>query len=249
VAAVWVALYGALASSACGHTTEDAPTAEPSAGVATSAPSVGGNASTTRGGTSAQAGSVTRSGAGGVETVVPPDATSGSGGAPTPLPHPAVPCQNPEPLPTGGGYEVCADGSLRRSRPAECVSALPRAEPAEGRRYEECEYDADCSERPHGFCTIGACFYGCVADAECGAGSVCFCADIIGSCHGAACASDDDCPADYPCTGNPASASDIDFRCQTPLDECQTDGDCNPFDARVHCVSDGERRACIRLVR
>jgi hypothetical protein len=150
------------------------------------------------------------------------------------------------PLPDGGGFEVCEDTSLRRHESTACPSVLPRSEPVSGAVYDECVYDADCTESANGYCVIGACYYGCTIDAECGTGAMCFCGPVIGSCVAAGCRNDADCAPDYPCTGNPLTgAGKPDFVCQTPTDNCQTDADCKPVHPRVHCVSNGTRRICI----
>lgn len=150
------------------------------------------------------------------------------------------------PLPNGGGFEVCGDTTLRRHESIACPSALPRSEPVSGASYDQCVYDADCTESANGYCVIGACYYGCTTDAECG-GGICFCGPVIGTCLPAGCRSDADCPADYPCTGNPLTAAgQPDFVCQTPTDTCQKDADCNTGSPRVHCVSNGARRTCVR---
>jgi hypothetical protein len=176
-----------------------------------------------------------------------PVTEAGSGGTkPEPEAHAASPCEAPQPLPGGGGFEVCKDGSLRRHEAAACLSALPRAEPVSGAIYEECVYDADCTETANGYCVVGACYYGCTTDADCGYG-VCFCGEVIGTCQGAQCRSDADCPSDYPCSGNRLTGTDnVELVCQTPTDACQTDADCDPSQPRVHCVSDGTRRLCVR---
>lgn len=191
-------------------------------------------------------------GAGGVagpELVLPEAGTAGTAGGlepPQPIePHAARPCDNPQPFEHGGGYLVCEDHSLRRGEPADCTSVLPRAEPTGPIVFDECALDTDCIERAHGFCAYGACEYGCVSDDDCSPGGLCFCGEQIGKCVAAACTSDSDCPADYPCTGNhPFGTDEASFQCQSPLDECQSDYDCNQLNPRAYCRSDGERRHC-----
>ncbi len=238
----WAACFCALA--ACGHTARDVSKSDPTAGTGGTEPSPGGRA---QGGSAGRpsgfAGASARSG--GV-TIVEPE-PSGEAGSPTePQPHAAKPCESPEAREHGGGYETCADGSLRRPEPAACESALPRSEPASGIVYDECERDDDCTARPHGYCSIGACYYGCVKDDECEAGQLCFCGEPIGRCEVAGCRSDADCPAGYPCTGSENDVQpDVEFQCQTPLDECVVDKDCSEYDYRIHCLSDGTRRRCV----
>lgn len=158
-------------------------------------------------------------------------------------PHGPVPCEDPRPLPHGGGFEQCKNGALHRTAPVACESALPRAEPASGAIYDECERDQDCVEGANGYCVVGACYYGCTKDDECG--GVCFCGELVGSCQGAECRTDADCPADYLCIGNRIGTEQAEFRCQTPLDTCQSDVDCQKRGPLWHCSSDGTRRSCI----
>jgi hypothetical protein len=154
-------------------------------------------------------------------------------------PHAGLPCENPQPYPEGGGFVVCEDQSLRRGEPSACPSTLPREAPTLPLFFTDCALDTDCTESPHGLCALGQCKYGCVSDAECGEHGVCFCGPEIGQCQGAFCTSDADCPADYPCTGNhPFGTDGVTFRCQTPLDECQSDYDCPG--PRMHCGADGD---------
>jgi hypothetical protein len=238
----------AAASIACGHTVDDPTASHGVGGDADSPPSTGAAGDA---GPSSQAGSGAATGSGGAPVVVILDTPSQSGSAgaapkPLPVPHAALPCENPRPLSSGGGYEQCDDYSLRRSKPEACVSVLPRDEPASGLLFDECERDTDCAAAANGYCVIGQCSYGCVVDEDCGEGQLCYCGELIGACQIAGCKSDADCPSDYPCTGNPRAADSVEFLCQTPLDECQTDRDCNRLDARMFCGSDGTRRLCLR---
>lgn len=240
----WLVFASALVGVACGNTARDAPN-EPSPDGA-SGRALAGAASL--GGAAAGSGGVATNG--GSTTILIPPLGGGSSPAepepePEPEPHGPVPCEDPEPLPHGGGFERCKNGSLHRTESVACESALPRAEPASGILYDECERDQDCVESANGYCVIGACYYGCVADSECDAGGLCFCGELVGRCLSAACRTDADCPADYPCTGNPEGSGDgADFRCQTPLDTCQIEADCGPLEI---CSSDGTRRRCIRV--
>lgn len=177
----------------------------------------------------------------------PEPVPSGQAGTPSePRPHAAEPCEDPQPSPYGGGFEHCADGSFRRPQPAACVSALPRNEPVKDKLLDECEHDADCTEKAHGSCELGECLYGCVLDSECEEGQVCLCGSVIGRCQYVGCRSDADCSADYPCTGNVQKLDPyLEVQCQTPLDECQSDNDCgNSLDFHWHCVSEDGQRRC-----
>lgn len=165
---------------------------------------------------------------------------------PLPEPHAAKPCDNPQPFEAGGGYLVCEDKSLRIGERSACPTTLPREAPTEPLFFAECALDVDCTASAHGFCAYGQCRYGCVSDDECGEGELCFCRADVGACVHASCRSDADCPADYPCTGNLPFGTDVaGFRCQTPIDTCQSDYDCPG--PRMHCwVDENDRRTCVR---
>src|SRR5687767_12855844 len=75
------------------------------------------------------------------------------------------------------GYVACENGVTIRERAEQCPSSLPRpeaqsADPALG----ECQYDADCTAMPNGYCSTatfaggdasgGYCYYGCTTDAD-----------------------------------------------------------------------------------
>lgn len=186
-------------------------------------------------------------GAGNV-AVTPPTPAGAPSVEPEPEPHAAVPCENPMPYEYGGGFITCDDhGSLRRPAPAVCGSSLPRPEPVDPAFVQHCSYDADCIEKIHGHCEFGECEYGCVVDAECAADELCFCGEAIGTCVGAACRSDEDCPADYPCSANLRFGYDTAGAfCQSPYDACITDNDCNSLDPAVACGFGEIGRECIR---
>jgi hypothetical protein len=214
---------------------------------------VSGDAGRAGASSDASAGTQTQAGTAGVggQPVITLDPLGGSPEPeePLPTPHAAFPCDDPQPFPQGGGYLVCEDKSLRIGERSACPSILPRDMPTLPLFYEDCALDSDCTESAHGFCAYGQCKYGCVSDDECGADQLCFCQAEIGQCLSAGCRSDADCPADYPCTGNlPFGFTEAGFRCQTPLDTCESDYDCPG--ARMHCwvdVSDeSQRRQCIR---
>jgi hypothetical protein len=244
-------LAACLASFACGSTRHGDPASATGEVGEAGAPSDGSRAGASAsgaGGASAQAG---REATGGSPVIVltPTAGSPNLPEEPVVVPHAATPCENPQPFPQGGGYLVCEDKSLRLGERTACPSILPRDQPTEPLFYEECALDVDCTESAHGFCAYGQCKYGCVSDDECGAQGLCFCGAEIGQCVSTECRSDADCPADYPCTGNLPFGIDIaSFRCQTPLDSCQSDYDCPG--ARVHCrvePSDVDpARRCIR---
>lgn len=245
-------LAAALGGVACGSTSHGEPAGTPgevSESGASGDASRGGASSNGSGGAQAQAGTT---GLGGQPVLIAPVTELGGSTSepqePAPTPHAAFPCDNPQPFALGGGYLVCEDQSLRIGERTACPTVLPRESPTLPLFFEECALDIDCTASANGFCAYGQCKYGCVTDDDCG-GGLCFCGPEIGTCVSANCNSDADCPADYPCTGNhPFGYDTATFRCQTPLDTCESDYDCPG--ARVHCVvdlsSEVERRVCIR---
>jgi hypothetical protein len=183
----------------------------------------------------------------------------------------------PQLQPVDTGLERCESGVIHRPAPVTCQSALPRPVPAASGGdagpaatqiqflysdfsaseldLSECSADADCDDKPFGYCApmyvgggfpglVAECRYGCVADADCGAGFVCECGDPVGQCVAAACVSDEDC-GDKLCAawfsvnacGETVYHS---FACQTADDECATSADCA---GNSTCgIEDGTRR-------
>ena len=174
--------------------------------------------------------------------------SAGGGAGTAPTAHSARDCENPSPRARGGGYSVCGDGSLRRASAAACESSLPRAKADLPLVFSACTSDNDCTSAPHGYCAYGACEYGCVEDAECSAGEACFCGEAIGKCIPAGCHGDADCPADLPCTAfqAPGFTTPDTLSCQSPLDECVTDAQCNSLNPRVSCKVQETHRICYR---
>jgi hypothetical protein len=109
-----------------------------------------------------------------------------------------------------------------------------------------CRTNGDCTAAPHGHCTTefsegfgGAptvtCHYGCVSDAECGAGRLCFCGDPIGQCVETSCKTDADCPSGVLCMEGAVPSgcgSTPRFACG-PL--CKTDADCSSIASGSVC--------------
>jgi hypothetical protein len=239
--------------SACGGNTRDAADRLPADGVSgasgakfgesgASGDAAAGTFSTGGGravGTGSSGGAANAAVSGGA------NANAGSAGA-LPKPHASLPCDDQTPRPQGGGYLLCADGSLRRPTAGTCEAKLPRDTADQPLVFEQCTTDTDCTEAAHGFCAYGACKYGCVEDAECESGNACFCGDFIGTCVPATCRSDADCPTDQPCTGYQAVGFDTPdaLACQSPLDECVTDAQCHSLNPRVSCKVQVDHRIC-----
>ncbi|MDX2054694.1 MAG: hypothetical protein SFV15_19995 [Polyangiaceae bacterium] len=117
-----------------------------------------------------------------------------------------------------------------------------------------CAEDADCKEKPNGYCqyypavqALGAaglcgppsspsrtvCSYGCVTDQDCGSGTICQCGEGIGSCVPSTCRTDADCGEGSLCAGGVYGESSIGFySCQVPGDQCFTNSQCEGYPSR-----------------
>jgi hypothetical protein len=142
-------------------------------------------------------------------------------------------------MPTG--WEKCSNGVTHRASIVACPSVLPRANhtcvsnlPADTMFVDTCQVDADCLEKPNGYCKQPsdglpcACAYGCVTDADCmppTAREVCLCGDPVGFCAGASCKSDADCKSGL-CTRSPHGDYWQSIVCVSPENECEIDADC-----------------------
>lgn len=178
------------------------------------------------------------------------------------------------------GIHWCeGNGLLHRPEPVTCASGLPRPLPPSAAVNDAgaapsgedgalsqveflyptitgltagCSADADCTERPLGYCAPEfhggpraydiQCKYGCLSDDDCSAGELCECGDPVGHCVAAGCRSDGDCGGDLKCaawfTPKVCSSSQF-YTCQTSEDECNTEADC----AEGFCSgADGQRR-------
>jgi hypothetical protein len=175
---------------------------------------------------------------------------------------PFLPCVDPAPWPGAdgnpSGFVECAGGGLHRVEKRACTSALPQAGtcPAlEEGITSGCQTDADCTERPNGYCAGAGdgsqllgyapgcyCRYGCLTDADCGDGSLCLCGQPVGHCVAAACSVDSDCAGGALClsyTQDPGCGGTA-FACQTAGDTCTGGGDCasgycSLVDGAHHC--------------
>jgi hypothetical protein len=159
-----------------------------------------------------------------------------------------VTCQSalPRPLPPASG----ADAGAAATTKVELLYSSTASEMESG----SCSADADCDAMPFGYCAAtyvsfrpgrrASCYYGCVVDADCGAGFVCECGDPVGQCVRADCISDEDC-GDRLCTAwfnvNDCGETQYHaFACQRPDDECNTSADCAHNGSCV--VADGRRQ-------
>ncbi|MEI9954484.1 MAG: ferritin-like domain-containing protein [Pseudomonadota bacterium] len=167
-------------------------------------------------------------------------AGSGQGGAPSAGapgsagagPHP-YPCTNPQDL--GNGFVQC-DGFKHRSSRETCTSRVPRPEEMPNpRMLGRCSFDADCTDKPYGWCNasgaqIGSnyCEYGCVTDSDCAGSQICECSELVGRCVAAGCDSDAACQAGYLCRAyDPSGGCGPNvYACQSSADICGIDADC-----------------------
>ncbi len=128
---------------------------------------------------------------------------------------------------------VHRDGMVHRPEKRQCPETIPRA----GFSIDagaDCHRDADCTAKPHGHCEwwsslIGSgtrCEYGCVNDAECGAGQICLCGAVTGTCTGTTdCTQDADCGG-LMCVGYYEACEQTRFSCQSLDDTCGGFLDC-----------------------
>lgn len=133
---------------------------------------------------------------------------------------------------------TCDEGYRQRAKKTMCQSKLPRdvvRPPSETPQFDNCASDADCTERPHGYCELSMgqitgyrCRYGCVTDDDCSPGTVCECGDPVGSCVPASCTENADCGPGLACASYVADpgCDHPAFACQDPRDECLTSADC-----------------------
>ena len=136
------------------------------------------------------------------------------------------PCENPKDL--GGGLIQCT-GFKHRLAVASCVSHVPRPEPVPNPDMTgPCKVDADCTDKPYGWCGSGGeiggtyCNYGCVNDSDCSTDSLCECAEPVGRCVHAQCTSAADCQPGFLCREYDQSGgcAQTNYRCQSPADTC-----------------------------
>ncbi|HEX6767385.1 MAG TPA: hypothetical protein VF103_17925 [Polyangiaceae bacterium] len=145
------------------------------------------------------------------------------------------------------GWVHCERGLAHRETAGTCPSTVPRA-PVMGAGCN----DTDCAGMPYGHCWpsnhFGAvpsptCIPGCVSDADCGTGEICYCEEPVGRCIPADCTLDGDCGPSSLCStyvgpSTPACFFDVaGAKCQTQTDAC-TGEECN-------CAMVDGARACV----
>jgi len=235
------ALFSALGVTqlvACGGSTSNPGDPQGSAGNGSGSTSAGGTSAggTSMGGTSAGGASVAGNGQS--------SATSAGAAGSVNTNSNKYPCQNPQDL--GNGLVQC-DGFKHRKQARTCASSVPRPDAVSApQMMGACEYDADCKDKPYGWCFGGAqtgtttCEYGCVKDSDCAANQVCDCGEPVGRCVQAQCVSDADCENGFLCKAYDVTGGcgSITYACQAAADTCGSDLDCaSSFGA--HCRKEG----------
>jgi len=170
-----------------------------------------------------------------------------------------VPCTHPQPVlvgdgnqssPQDTGFDRCEDGALRRRVAVTCPLGPSGATSPCSATDDHCASDADCTAGPHGICAnshklLGycGCFYGCMKDADCSPGSICFCGDPAGTCVPATCTGASSCPAGSACASSSSGCPGgmAAFACQKAADDCLGDADCGEG---ARCVQAADRRVC-----
>ena len=168
------------------------------------------------------------------------------------------PCEADKAYKASGLFE-CKDGRVHRPAVVECPSTIAddsaeKADPNLKNADDRCNRNADCSEKPNGYCAAEGqlpskmCHYGCTKDSDCGAGALCMCDNPVGRCLPAACLSDKECGEGLLCSRFYA-LDDMDygaFACDTTADECNTDDDCRPGEGMDRsCVQADGVRKCV----
>ena len=143
-------------------------------------------------------------------------------------------------LPAGGGLTSCDSSRIERVEVAACSTTAhpPPTERCPASATGECTQHGDCVDRENGRCfphypqlaSVDSgceCVYGCVEDADCDPGQVCFCMEDRGECVNAGCRSNDDC-GEYACVASRDACGTHGLYCTTAQDKCEagTDGGC-----------------------
>lgn len=159
-------------------------------------------------------------------------------------------CPNPVAIEVDGqptGFATC-DGQTVREEPQQCALPPPDDEVCMASQDNpdlpsECMVDADCTDKPNGYCGLTfsgfgsdscACNYACTSDADCEDGYICDCGALSGDasksrCVPAECDSRDSCDG-FGCVVFDAMpyCGDTKISCQTAEDTCVSDADCGP---------------------
>jgi hypothetical protein len=142
---------------------------------------------------------------------------------------------------TSNGSFVQCSGFKHREQEMTCPTRPPRAEAISHQVAGECNYDADCTDKPYGWCSnysqLGNsyCAYGCAKDSECASGQICECGDPVGRCVPADCSSDADCQSGFLCRSFDSSGGCAltAYSCQAPADACGADAECGTGSCRL----------------
>jgi hypothetical protein len=171
------------------------------------------------------------------------DGTSSSGGGESStgdLPPGCVELMQATDPPVPSGWQQCGDQLAHR---VEAVACLVPASPSlcnPEAVNKLCESNADCVDQKFGSCQnvlmVGACecMEGCQTDADCAPGWVCRCGgpELGGytRCVQSSCTTDADCPGERcqfaASLGVDCEPEVTEGACTTPMDRCDSDGDC-----------------------
>jgi hypothetical protein len=187
---------------------------------------------------------------------------AGMGGAAGSPRQSNTPCENPQPIlgPNGNdtGFVRCENGFTHRRERRTCDSSVPRPDPVPTGlgSGSYCTMDSECTE-PLSYCgpdlfqiyPYVRCQKGCLSDADCAEGMICFCNAPMG-----VCLQTHDCQTDADCAGGLCTMiprkpicreSNLNgFGCQRLDDQCQTSiecfGNCSPTDDGHRCRWEGQ---------
>ena len=154
------------------------------------------------------------------------------------------PCANPQSA-NNDGFVQC-DGFQHRVQAKTCASHVPRPE-AVPHTGDGCNFDADCTEKPYGWCSDNNsdnnayCWYGCTKDSECPDDRLCECGEPVGHCVPASCKVDAACASGFLCRSfdSEPNCDVTTYGCQSPADTCGSDADCIAAGStQNHCLFD-----------
>lgn len=162
----------------------------------------------------------------------------GAGGS-TATPPPVGTCENPMPV-DDTGWIRCDNGVLHRENAGQCAPHVPS--------LSDSELCGPCTDVPNAWCLnvsmeMHGCVPGCVTDADCAGGEICYCDPQGGRCIPSDCATDRDCGGTSLCAthvGPPKPACGYAVTgaaCQKESDRCAGD-ECN-------CALVNEHRECV----